>query len=43
VGNGPDSYSLGLYILSRVHFDKCRRNDLGWGIVQAQQSGAVIP
>jgi hypothetical protein len=20
-GNGPDSHSLGLYILSRVHFD----------------------
>jgi hypothetical protein len=43
VGNGPDSYSLGLYILSRLHFDKCRRNGPGWGIVQAQQSGTVIP
>jgi hypothetical protein len=28
-----DIHSLGLCILSRVHFDKCRRNGPRWGMV----------
>jgi hypothetical protein len=44
VGNGLDSYSSrDRLIHSRLHLVWCRRNGLGWGVVQAQQSGTVIP
>jgi hypothetical protein len=33
----------GRLILSRLHLIWCRRNGLGWGVVQAQQSGTFIP
>jgi hypothetical protein len=33
----------GRLILSRLHLVWCRRNGPGWGVVQAQQSGTVIP
>jgi hypothetical protein len=33
----------GRLIFSRLHLVWCRRNGLGWGVVQAQQSGTVIP
>jgi hypothetical protein len=47
VRNGPGStiryrHSLGLYILSRAHFDKCRRNGPGWGMVQDKHSLGFI-
>jgi hypothetical protein len=44
VGNGPDRLLLeGRLIRSRLHLVWCRRNGPGWGVVQAQQSGIVIP
>ena len=33
----------GRLILSRLHLVWCWRNGPGWGVVQAQQSGTVIP
>jgi hypothetical protein len=33
----------GRLILSRLHLVWCQRNGPGWGVVQAQQSGTVIP
>jgi hypothetical protein len=33
----------GRLILSRLHLVWCRRNGPEWGVVQAQQSGTVIP
>jgi hypothetical protein len=33
----------GRLILSRLHLVWCRKNGPGWGVVQAQQSGTVIP
>jgi hypothetical protein len=33
----------GRLIRSRLHLVWCRRNGPGWGVVQSQQSGTVIP